>query len=104
MKGEMWRQDGTGAPEGWLGEGRGSNAQRDPLSVRGSTGTGRDPRGIGGSEGNMASVSPAHSGPEEPAEVPGLILHTQRPPPAARVLREWEGRGGGGKVEARPDL
>ena len=48
-------------------------------------GTKRDPRGIGGSEGK-ASVSPTHSGPQEPAEVPGLILHTLRLRPAVVSL------------------
>ena len=33
-----------------------------------------------------ASISPTHLGPGEPAEVPGLILHTPRPPPAAPSL------------------
>ena len=33
-------------------------------------------------------VSPAHLGPQEPAEIPGLILCPPRPPPAAQVLRE----------------
>ena len=28
---EKWRRDGTGAPEGWLGEGKGSHAQRGKL-------------------------------------------------------------------------
>ena len=39
-------------------------------------------------------VSPAHLGPQEPAEIPVLILRPPRPPPAARVLREWEGGKG----------
>ena len=39
-------------------------------------------------------VSPAHLGPREPAEIPGLILCPPRPSPAVRVLREWEGRKG----------
>ena len=64
---EKWRPDGTGAPEGWLGEGKGSHAGRGPLTMRGSVGMGIDLRGIGGSEGNAASVSPACS-------VPGVSL------------------------------
>ena len=39
-------------------------------------------------------VSPAHLGPQEPAEIPDLILCPPRPPPATRVLREWEGGKG----------
>ena len=39
-------------------------------------------------------VSPAHLDPQEPVEIPGLILCPPRPPPAARVLREWEGGKG----------
>ena len=30
-RGEKWRRDGTGAPEGWLGEGKGSHAWRGKL-------------------------------------------------------------------------
>ena len=46
MKGEeKWRQDGTGAPEGWLGEGKGSHAQWGEL---GNHWEGR------GSKGSMA--------------------------------------------------
>ena len=37
---EKCRQDGTGAPEGLLGEGRSSHTPRDPPTVRGSTGQG----------------------------------------------------------------
>ena len=35
--------------------------------------------------------SPAHLGPQEPVEILGLILCPLRTPPAAQVLREWEG-------------
>ena len=42
-------------------------------------------------------VSPVHLDPQEPVEIPGLILFPPRPPPAVRVLREWEG----GKGEQR---
>ena len=39
MRGEeKWRPDGTGALEGWLGEGRGSHAWRDPQGLGGSGG------------------------------------------------------------------
>ena len=39
-------------------------------------------------------VCPAHLGPQEPAEIPGLILCPLRPPPATWVLREREGGKG----------
>ena len=48
----------------------------------------------------MVSVYPAHLGPGEPAEVPGLILCPPRHPPAVWVLREWEG---GGEGKSQPD-
>ena len=83
---EKWRQDGTGTPEGWLEEGKGSHARRGPLTVRGSAGTGRDLQDIGGSEGNPARVSPAHSGPCEPARVPCLNLCPPGLPPAVQIL------------------
>ena len=60
--------------------------RRDPLTVRGSTGTGRDPREIGGSEENVASISSDHLGPREPAEVLGQILHPLRLPPSGRAV------------------
>ena len=47
-----------------------------------------------GSKGSVASLSLAHLGPREPAEILGLILCPPRPLPAERVLREWEGRKG----------
>ena len=72
--------DGTSAPEGWLGEGRGSMLRMSPTTVRGSTGMERGPRESGGSERNVASVSPARLDPREPGEVPGLILHPLRLP------------------------
>ena len=37
-----------------------------------------------------SQVSPAHLYPEEPVEIPGLILCPPRPPPAMQVLSEWE--------------
>ena len=46
----------------------------------------------------MASVSPVHLGPGEPAEIPGLILCPPRPPPAARVLRELRGSRSKGRT------
>ena len=82
---KKWRQDGTGAPEGRLGEGKGSHTWR---------GKGGDSWEGRGSEGNMARVSCTHLGPGEPAEIPGLILCPARTPPAMRVLREWEGGRG----------
>ena len=78
---EKWRQDGTGAPEGRLGEGKGSHAQRGKLGGQ------RIKREHG-------QVSPAHLGPQEPAEIPGLILCPPRPPPARWVQKEWEGGKG----------
>ena len=39
-------------------------------------------------------ASPAHLDSQEPAKIPGLILCSPRPPPAVRVLREWEGGKG----------
>ena len=36
-------------------------------------------------------VSPAYLDPQELVEIPGLILCPPRPPPAMRVLKEWEG-------------
>ena len=75
------------------GEGRGSHTQRDPLTARGSMGMGRDPQGMGGSEGNTASIFPSHSAPGKSAEVPGLILCHPRPPLAMWVLETWEGVG-----------
>ena len=47
-----------------------------------------------GSEGSVASISPAHLGPREAAEILGLTLCPPRPPPASWVLREKEGRKG----------
>ena len=59
--------------KGWLGEGNGSHAQR---------GKGGDHCEGRGSKGRMASISPTHLGPWEPAEIPGLILCPPKPPPA----------------------
>ena len=42
VKGEKWRWDGTGAPEGRLGERKGSHAQRGKL---GNTGRAEDQKG-----------------------------------------------------------
>ena len=83
---EERRWERTSAPEGGLGEGRGSYAQRGPLSARGSAGTERDLQGIGGLEGNAASISPTHLGPGEPAGVLGLKPHPPGPPPAVQIL------------------
>ena len=60
----------------------------EPVPLRGDWGRGRDPMPGGGkgdhwegrrSEGRVASISPAHLGPGEPAEIPGLILCPPRP-------------------------
>ena len=83
---EKWRQDGTSAPEGWLGEGRGSYAQRGPITVGGSVGMGRDLWRIGELQENMASISPTHLGLSEPAGAPGLNLCPPGPPPAVLCL------------------
>ena len=45
-------------------------------------------------KGECGQVSPAYVDPQEPVEIPGLILCPPRPPPAAWVLREWEGGRG----------
>ena len=74
---EKWRRDGTSAPEGRLGEGRGSHTQR---------GNRGDPRESGGTEGSAAGVSPAHLRSREPAEVLSLILWLRRLPPASLSL------------------
>ena len=80
---EKWRWDGTGVPEGRLGEGRGTHTQR------GNKGGHWE-----GGGWTMASVSPAHLGPVEPTEVLGLILRPPRHSPASWVQREWEGGRG----------
>ena len=86
MKGkEQWRWDRTGAPEGWLGGGEG--IPRLKGGIEGPLGGQRIKRECG-------QGPPAHLGPWEPAEIPGLILCPPRPPPASRVLREWEGGKG----------
>ena len=82
---EKWRRDRTSAPEGRLGERKGSHAQR---------GKGGDHWKVRGSERSVANVSPVHLGPGEPAEIPGLILCQPRSPPTVWVLREWEGGKG----------
>ena len=71
--------------------------------LRGGWGRGRDPMpkgeigeplGMQRIKRECGQVSPAHWGSQEPVEIPGLILCAPRPPPAARVLREWEGDKG----------
>ena len=52
------------------------------------------------SKRESGQVSPAHLGPQEPAEILGLILCPLRPPQALQVLREWEG-GKGSKSKGR---
>ena len=73
------------------------------MPLRGGWGRGRDPTTGGVNWGTIGraeikrergQVSPAHLGPQEPAEIPGLILCPLRPPPATQVLREWEGGKG----------
>ena len=88
--GRMWWKGGGAEVEEGMGPvslrgswGRGGvpMLESDPPTIRGSTGTGRDPREIGGSEENMASVSSDHLVPGEPAEILGRILHPLRLPP-----------------------
>ena len=81
---EKWRRDGTGALRGgWGGEG----IPRPKGEIGGRLGGQRIKREHG-------QVSPARLGPQETAEMAGLILCPPRPPPAAWVLREWEGGKG----------
>ena len=82
---EMCRWDGIGTPEGRLGEGKGSHVRRGKL---GNHWEGR------GSKGSMATFPLLTWVPQEPAEILGLILCPLRAPPAAWVLREWEGGKG----------
>ena len=60
---EKWREEGTGTPEGWLGEGRGSHDQRVPPTVWGSVRPGRDLQGIRGSEGMQLASPPTAQAP-----------------------------------------
>ena len=78
---EKWRWDGTGTPEGPLREVKGSRAQRGKLE---------DHWGAEDQKG-------ARPGFPCPLGSLGLILCPPRPPPAVRVLREWEG----GKAEQK---
>ena len=112
--GGPWTPKGMGGTpsdqvgHGALGGVKGEEKQRwDGTGTRGAAG-GKEgipcPKGeiwrpLGGQriKREQGQVSPAHLGPWEPAEIPGLILCPPRPPPAARVLREWEG----GKREQR---
>ena len=73
------------------------------MPLRGGWGRGRDPMPAGGNwellrgqriKRERGQVSPAHLDPQEPVEIPGLILCPLRPPPASGVLREWEGGKG----------
>ena len=89
MKGEeKWRPGGTGAPEGAA---RGGEGIPHPKGVIGG------PLGGRRIKRECGQASPAYLGPPEPAEILGLILCPLRPPPAGRVLREWEG----GKAEQK---
>ena len=74
---EKLRWDGTGAPEGSWGRGE-VPTLGGVHSVRGSARMEKDLWGIGGSEGNLASISPACSGPHKPAGALGL---NTKPPP-----------------------
>ena len=49
-RGEKWRSDGTGTPEGWLGKGRDSHSWRGPQTMNEpmGTGVGGDPQGFRG--------------------------------------------------------
>ena len=68
-----WTLDRTGAPEGCLGEERGSHAWRDSQRLRES--------GV-----SVPSTYPAQSGHRKPAGLLGLVLHPPRLPPATWVL------------------
>ena len=82
---KKWRWDGTDAPEGELGEGRDSHTWSGPLMAWGLVGMERDFWRVGGSEGNMASVSPTPSDPRKPAGVLGLS-----PPPPGPPAADWD--------------
>ena len=78
-----------GTPEGWLGEVRSSDTQRDPSMVRGPAGTGETlgetvGEGRKGTEGNTASAFPVHLGTGEPVGLLGLILCPLSLPPAVQ--------------------
>ena len=74
-----------------------------PLGAAGGGEKGEIGEPLGGQriKRERGQVSPAHIGPREPAEIPGLILCPPMLPPAARVLSEWE--GGKGEQKYRPD-
>ena len=73
------------APRGVAGGGGGEGCPKGEIG---------EPLGGQRIKRECGQVSPAHMGPWEPAEIPGLILCPPRPPPAAWVLREWEGGKG----------
>ena len=78
-------QQGGGDPGGDSGGGEG--IPRPKGEIGGPLGGQRIKREHG-------QVSPAHLDPQEPAEILGLTLCPPRPPPAMRVLKEWEeGKG-----------
>ena len=86
---EKWRWEGTGAPEGWLGEGRSSYTQQDPPTVRGPGATGKTlgetvGEGHEGMEGNRANAFPVHLGTRKPVGLWGLILCTWSLPSATQ--------------------
>ena len=85
VRGEEVEVGWTGAPEGWLEEGKGSHPQRGKLG---------DHWEDRGSKGSMATFPLPTWAPRKPTEILGLILCPPRPPPATWVLREREGEKG----------
>ena len=82
MGGKGGKKSGGGTGPGplrGLGEGRGSHTWRGPLRAWVLVGWERELQGIGGSEGNMARVSPTALGPREPAGVLGLSSRSRGP-------------------------
>ena len=81
---EEWRPDRTSAPEGWLGEGRGSHSWQDLWE-------------LGGSGGSAPSISPVQVGPGRPAGLPDLVLCSLGPPLGHVGPRSIGGRWGENK-------
>ena len=82
---EEWRPDRTSAPEGWLGERRGTHAWTDPW-------------GLGGSGESVPSIPPGQSGPGKPAGLPSQVL-CPLTPPLGRVGPRGMGRRRGEEEE-----